>query len=189
MRKAQKGLKMNPEATTETAATDAAQGASGAPEKATSKKAASRKKGVPKGQKAANGANSKAKAKQHCKAANKPAKTGKAATPRGESKGAKILELIARPKGATLAELMKATDWQALSVRGFLSTASKKQGLKIESEKNEGGDRLYRVKSNYPPTRFSRRRSETGGVFPFLCDSVSTVWRLSFAHVRVARHV
>jgi hypothetical protein len=30
--------------------------------------------------------------------------------PRTESKGAKILELIGRPKGATLAEIMKATN-------------------------------------------------------------------------------
>jgi len=32
---------------------------------------------------------------------------------RAESKGAKILELIGRPKGASLSEIMKATDWQA----------------------------------------------------------------------------
>ena len=31
----------------------------------------------------------------------------KAAAPRGESKGAKILEMVARPKGVTLSELME----------------------------------------------------------------------------------
>jgi hypothetical protein len=55
------------------------------------------------------------------------------------------LELIGRPKGATLAEIMKATKWQAHSVRGFLSTAAKKQRLKIESAKNEAGDRAYKI--------------------------------------------
>ena len=75
----------------------------------------------------------------------KPARAKEATTPRAESKGAKILALIGRPKGATLAEIMKATDWQAHSVRGFLSTAAKKHGLKIESAKREGGARVYSI--------------------------------------------
>jgi hypothetical protein len=41
---------------------------------------------------------------------------------------------------------MKATGWQAHSVRGFLSTAGKKRGIKIESEKNDGGERAYQMK-------------------------------------------
>jgi len=92
------------------------------------------------------------KAKKGAKAAKPAAKNPakKAATPekapRAESKGAKILELISRPKGATLADIMKATDWQAHSVRGFLSTAGKKHDLKIESTKSEAGDRVYQIK-------------------------------------------
>jgi hypothetical protein len=31
-------------------------------------------------------------------------------------------------------------------VRGFLSTAAKKRGLKIESTKTEAGDRVYQIK-------------------------------------------
>jgi len=85
-------------------------------------------------------------AKAGAKASKKAAKSDRsAAAPRAESKGAKILDMIARAKGATLAEIMKATDWQAHSVRGFISTASKKHGIKIESAKNEGGDRVYRI--------------------------------------------
>ena len=38
------------------------------------------------------------------------------------------------------------TKWQAHSVRGFLSTAAKKHGLKIESTKTESGDRVYQIK-------------------------------------------
>ena len=53
--------------------------------------------------------------------------------------------MIARAKGATLTEIMKATGWQAHSVRGFISTAAKKQSIKIESTKNESGDRVYKI--------------------------------------------
>jgi hypothetical protein len=103
---------------------------------------------VPKGQKAAKG-KSKASPKKGAKAgkkADKPAQAKEAGTPRAESKAAKILELIGRPKGATLAEIVKATDWQKHSIRGFLSTAAKKHGLKIESTKTVAGDRVYQIK-------------------------------------------
>jgi hypothetical protein len=53
--------------------------------------------------------------------------------------------MITRAKGATLAEIMKATDWQTHSVRGFIGTASKKHGVKIESAKNEAGERTYEI--------------------------------------------
>jgi predicted transcriptional regulator len=76
----------------------------------------------------------------------KPAPAKDTSAPRAESKGAKILELIGRPKGATLSEIVKATDWQKHSIRGFLSTTAKKHGLKIESTKTEAGDRVYQAK-------------------------------------------
>ena len=82
----------------------------------------------------------------------KPTKERKAKTsrekadgPRPGSKGAQVLEMIAKGKGATLAEIMKATKWQAHTVRGFISIASKKHGMKIESEKRADGERLYSV--------------------------------------------
>jgi len=132
----------NAEATaTDTGAAVAEQGATVAPEKPPSKKGASQKKSAPKGHKAAKGRKTKPVAKK----TPKPARTKKASAPRAESKGAKILEMIARAKGAKLAEIMKATDWQAHSVRGFLSTAAKKQKLKIESAKNEAGERFYKI--------------------------------------------
>ena len=53
--------------------------------------------------------------------------------------------MIRRPKGATLAEIMKATDWQAHSVRGFISTTAKKNGVKIESTKSDAGKRVYKI--------------------------------------------
>jgi hypothetical protein len=133
-----------------------AQAAHVAPEKASPKKAATRKNAAPEGRKTAKGGKTgKAKAveqKKGAKAGKKAAGTERKATatkkagaPRAESKGAKILEMIRRAKGATLVEIMKATDWQAHSVRGFISTAAKKHGIKIESAKNEAGDRVYKT--------------------------------------------
>jgi Protein of unknown function (DUF3489) len=142
---------------TDKAAAVAAQGAHVAPEKTPARKAASQKKGALEAKKGANGAKEGAKAKaaapkkaaktgaKASKKAAKPTAAGKSAAPRAESKGAKILEMIARAKGATLAEIMKATDWQAHSVRGFISTAAKKHGVKIDSAKNDAGERLYRT--------------------------------------------
>jgi hypothetical protein len=141
---------MNAEATTtESTATVAEAGATVAPAKGASKKGTTTKKNAPKAQKSAKSGKTKAAAPKTAKLekkAPKTASTKEGGTPRAESKGAKILELIGRQMGATLAEIMKATDWQAHSVRGFLSTAAKKHGIKIESAKNDTGDRVYQVK-------------------------------------------
>ncbi len=82
------------------------------------------------------------KAKVPKKARTAAKKVGPA---RDGSKAAKIIDLLKRPNGATLAEIIKATDWQAHSVRGFLSTAGKKQKLKIDSFKDEAGERTYKI--------------------------------------------
>ena len=136
----------NAEATiTENAATVAEQGAHVAPEKATSKKAATKKTGAPKGQKKAHG-KAKAAAPKEPKPKNAPARTKDDGTLRPESKGAKVLDLISRTKGACLAELMKATGWQAHSVRGFISgTLGTKMGLTVASAKREDGERVYSI--------------------------------------------
>ena len=54
--------------------------------------------------------------------------------------------MLRRADGATLAQLVKALDWQAHSVRGAMSgSLKKKQGLKISASKVEGADRVYRI--------------------------------------------
>ena len=55
-------------------------------------------------------------------------------TTRPNRKGAKVLSLLQRPGGVTIGAIIKATQWQAHSVRGFLSgTVSKRTGLKLTS--------------------------------------------------------
>ncbi len=53
--------------------------------------------------------------------------------------------MMKRAKGATLAEIMENTGWQAHTVRGFVSILGSKGGQKIESSKNEAGDRVYKI--------------------------------------------
>ena len=90
----------------------------------------------------AKSANKTAPAKKGAKAAHKAT----AARVRQGSKTAKVLELVKRSGGATLKHIMKATGWQAHSVRGFLSgTLGKKMGMKIESSKTNDGQRVYRL--------------------------------------------
>lgn len=65
---------------------------------------------------------------------------------RAGSKAAKIMNLLSRPQGATITELMKATKWQRHSVRGFLSgTIRKKLGLKLTTTKRNDGERSYKA--------------------------------------------
>ena len=84
------------------------------------------------------------KAKGRKKAATNGPKEAMGA--REGSKKAHILELLRRPEGATLKDLMAVTGWQGHSVRGFISGAIvKKMGLKVESTKREDGERTYQI--------------------------------------------
>jgi hypothetical protein len=69
---------------------------------------------------------------------------GKPKTDRGNKK-AEVIALMKRAKGATLPEIMKATDWQPHTVRGFVSILGSKGGEKIESSKNAAGERTYKI--------------------------------------------
>ena len=72
----------------------------------------------------------------------------KAAPAAQGSKTAKVLDLLKRSGGVTLKELVKATGWQAHSVRGFISgVLSRKMGLNVISTKAEDGVRRYSLKS------------------------------------------
>jgi hypothetical protein len=81
----------------------------------------------------------------------KTTRPGKASKEKGVREGSKtetILEMLKRPDGATAKELLKATGWQAHSLRGFLSgTVGKNMGLAVTSTKGEDGERTYSVKA------------------------------------------
>lgn len=87
----------------------------------------------------------KAEAKKPSKKEAKPAKKAKpeakASEVRGDSLTAKLFGLL--EKGATREAMCKATGWTDHSVRGFLSGAPKRFGVKFRNEKKEGGKRTY----------------------------------------------
>ena len=65
---------------------------------------------------------------------------------RENSKQATVIQMLQRPEGATIQQIMDATGWQAHTVRGtFAGAFKKKLGLTIVSEKAVGGERTYRI--------------------------------------------
>jgi hypothetical protein len=61
------------------------------------------------------------------------------------SKQSRVIAMLQSPTGASIAAMMKATDWQPHSVRGFLAGVVRKRlKLKLDSQKVDG-TRVYRI--------------------------------------------
>ncbi len=89
-----------------------------------------------------------AKGKKTKPAGSAPNKADSSSELQGEriTKHDRVLSLLNRRDGATISEMMAATDWQQHSVRGFLAgTVKKKLGFTLTSSKTEGELRRYRI--------------------------------------------
>ena len=63
-----------------------------------------------------------------------------------QSKSDLVAKLLARAKGATVAEVSAATGWQAHSVRAFFSGLRKK-GTRLVRDARKSGEACYRTES------------------------------------------
>jgi Protein of unknown function (DUF3489) len=92
------------------------------------------------------------------KAKAKPAKAASSdkPAPRAGTKQAHMIELLKRPEGATVEQIVAATGWQHHTIRGAISGALKKKlGLKIEATRTrevgpnkvgaKGSSTVYRI--------------------------------------------
>jgi outer membrane biosynthesis protein TonB len=76
---------------------------------------------------------------------DKPSQHKKSHGKTAGSKQDRVVEMLRRPAGVTVAAVMKATGWQKHSVHGFFAgVVRKKLGLNLTSEKTDG-HRVYRV--------------------------------------------
>ncbi len=69
---------------------------------------------------------------------------------RAGSKQATIVKLMSRPKGATLDEMIDATDWLPHTTRAAL-TGLRKRGFALERINDEAKGSVYRIKSDRVP--------------------------------------
>lgn len=101
-------------------------------------------------------------------AATKPKRNGKtahraAAKPKTKatSKQDKVLSLLRRKEGVSIAAIMKATGWQKHSVHGFLAgVVRKKLSLNLKSAEVDG-KRLYRVVGGKPAKAPASKRKRS----------------------------
>jgi DNA-binding MarR family transcriptional regulator len=74
-----------------------------------------------------------------------PAKA-KRSGPREGTKQALLIEMLRRPEGATVEQIIHETGWQPHTVRGAIAGAIKKKlGLTVTSEKVDDRGRVYRI--------------------------------------------
>ena len=88
----------------------------------------------------------KPKPKPEAAQASDNAATPKPVAVRAGTKQAQIIELLQRPEGMSIAELVKVTRWQPHRLRGAISGVLKKKlGLVITTVKEDDRGAVYRI--------------------------------------------
>jgi len=83
-------------------------------------------------------------------AVSEPPKPAEAQFEENVTKQERMLTLLSRKEGASIAEMMQATKWQQHSVRGFLAgTVKKKLGFQLTSSKEKDGARRYYIATRH----------------------------------------
>lgn len=70
-----------------------------------------------------------------------------AAAPPKQNRLELVVGLLSRPEGATIPQIMAATNWQAHSVRGFFAGTIRKKGYLLTSTKEGKEERVYRIQT------------------------------------------
>jgi hypothetical protein len=105
------------------------------------------KSAAPKKGSAKSNATSRRKITSAAANAKKPLKVHEPKVERA-TKQERVLTMLSQPEGASIEEMMQATDWQQHSVRGFLAgTVKKKLGFSLTSLKPNDGARRYRIET------------------------------------------
>jgi hypothetical protein len=77
-----------------------------------------------------------------------------------DTKHARVIAMLRKPAGATIAAIMAATAWQQHSVRGFLAgVVRKKLRLNLISDQTDKG-RVYRIKDGKPSPAVADRAQQ-----------------------------
>jgi Protein of unknown function (DUF3489) len=110
--------------------------------------------------KAANRINARKAGKPTSRTRSVPAPSRSTAGP--DTKHARVIAMLRKSTGATIAAVMAATDWQQHSVRGFFAgIVRKKLGFNLVSQQTDKG-RVYRIKDGKASAAAADRAQQAG---------------------------